>query len=409
MGHQVDEAALVAMESSGDDGEMVEAAQPARRSWTSRAAFASLGLLLGSAALLCAHRLLSPSADTAPVQQDFISEAAVGSGQYRWQIIPKERDLCSKPKHDCETTGCCSVSGFYCYDRINGPAKCMKECKPVADGDCIPRSQPLELLPASEGVPATSLYCFSVYTKNTGSTKKSYEKELLALQFKKKASIFACNAYAVYSDVAVTVAPGLTTNKVEDVNGEFHFAKRKETGAWVNSGLFIQVWKAVSAAGTYGANDWVIKVDPDAVFKPQVLVDRIKLMPRTNAGVILQNCKGVEYGFFGSLEVFSKRAFETLVVNIDSCKAKLPWKVGIKGGKYGPMGEDLFAEICMEKNGVDKIEAFDIVVDGACPMDRPKDQRKNKKWKANCGPTSAAAMHPFKKPADYSKCLAATL
>merc|ERR1712190_416799 len=72
--------------------------------------------------------------------------------------------------------------------------------------------------------PAETMFCWSVYTQNTGSTKKSYEKELLEEQLRKKVSIFACNAYAVYSDAQVSLGGGLSTIKVEDKEGDFHFA-----------------------------------------------------------------------------------------------------------------------------------------------------------------------------------------
>merc|ERR1712206_35846 len=192
--------------------------------------------------------------------------------------------------------------------------------------------------------PARSLFCFSVYAEDTGSPKPSFE-----------------------------------TKKVTDVMGDWHFAKRKETGAWVNTGIFIQVWKAIGAANVYSGHDWVVKVDPDAVFVPERLKDRIQWMPRTTSGVMLQNCEYVDYGFFGNLEVISGKAFGVLVGNLDTCYTEVDWKVGVKGGKYGPMGEDLFAEVCMSKNGVHKVEAFDVTTDGACPAKRPKDQAKNKK------------------------------
>jgi hypothetical protein len=97
-------------------------------------------------------------------------------------------------------------------------------------------------------------------------------------------------------------------------------------------------------------------------------------------------------------------AFDVLYANIDKCDRELPWKIGVKNGKFGPMGEDLFAEKCMEKNGVYKVEAFDITKDGACPANRPLDQAKNKKWKPVCADAYTSAMHPFKKPEEWMKC-----
>jgi len=256
--------------------------------------------------------------------------------------------------------------------------------------------------------PARSLFCFSVYTQDTGSPKQSYELELLTQQLERKVSIFACDAYDVYSDAEVSLGGGVMTKKVTDVKGDWHFAKRKETGSWVNTGMFIQVWKAIGEANVYQNYDWVVKVDADAVFVPERLQERIQWMPRTTGGTMLQNCQYVDYGFFGNLEVLSGKAFEVLLGNLDSCYTDVDWKVGVKDGKYGPMGEDLFAEICMAANGVDKVEAFDVSIDGACPAKRPEDEKKNKKWKSDCN-VKVPAMHPFKKPAAYFECLDTTM
>merc|ERR1712232_1395271 len=85
--------------------------------------------------------------------------------------------------------------------------------------------------------------------------------------------------------------------------------------------------------------------------------------------------------------------------------AGMNWKVGIKNGKYGPMGEDLFAQKCMDRHGVKKVERFDLTRDGACPADRPKAERKNKKYIPSCVGATTATIHPFKKPDGYFKCI----
>merc|ERR1711963_493723 len=41
---------------------------------------------------------------------------------------------------------------------------------------------------------------------------------------------------------------------VDDVNGDFHFAKRKLTGTWVNSPMFIQAWKAIRTEGVWASH-----------------------------------------------------------------------------------------------------------------------------------------------------------
>merc|ERR1712113_866596 len=115
------------------------------------------------------------------------------------------------------------------------------------------------------------------------------------------------------------------------------------------------------------------------------------------------------YGFFGNLEVISKTAFSILYANIEKCDTDTVknWKMGVENGKYGPMGEDLFAEMCMRKNGIAGLETFDISKDGCCEAKRPGNLKHFKKWKPDCGSTNTPAIHPFKKPAEYKACMEA--
>merc|ERR1712050_443179 len=118
----------------------------------------------------------------------------------------------------------------------------------------------------------TTLFCFSFYTQNTGSTKKSYELDLLRTQLFLGASIFGCETWRAYSDVETWLTPGkVNTVKVNDNNGDFHFAKRKKTGTWINSNMFIATWKMIQQEGFWSSKDWTIKADADAVFLPSRL------------------------------------------------------------------------------------------------------------------------------------------
>jgi len=323
------------------------------------------------------------------------------TSQNNWTITLKERDLCSSPKENCFTTKCCKSSSYKCMLERPGMAKCGPYCKPGKPCTVLSETMSFDV---KEHV---TMFCFALRTKNTGSTKKSWEKELLAGVYAKKASLFACEKAAVFSDSDEEIAPGLTPTKVIDVDNDFHFAKRKNTGTWTNAGIFMQVWKSIVATGDYLAYDWTVKVDADAVFFPGKLKARVHLMPVPASGAFLQNCEKVMYGFFGNLEVFSKTAFSILAANVDVCKHNTVanWKVGIKNGKYGPMGEDLFAQICMEKNGVAKLDAFDITEDGACAAKRPENLKKFKKWHADCASTDTPAIHPFKTPKAYFACM----
>merc|ERR1712029_1052177 len=169
----------------------------------------------------------------------------------------------------------------------------------------------------------------------------------------------------------------------------------KTSGTWINTGMFTQIWKKIAEAGEYQKADWVMKLDADAVF----IANRMKVWLKQNelvppAGIYLENCKFVDYGYFGNLEVYSTQAFSTLVQNIDSCKQTLNWKVGVKDGKYGPMGEDLFAQSCLDSVGIRRKEAFDITTDGACPKQAEggKEEQEVEAKLRICGHSSDASL-----------------
>jgi len=328
------------------------------------------------------------------------------------QIIAKpKRGVCSSTKEDCMATGCCSTVGYNCFTTTKGSARCLKSCTPSATRSCTQPQNIMDPILQDATFQSTSLYCFSAYTQNTGTTKKNFELEILQMQYSQNIGVFACDQAEVFSDVEADLGPGAKTIVVHDTEGDFHFAKRKTSGAWVNTGMFTKIWKAIEASGKFRSADWVAKVDADAVFVPSRLVRWLQGQRVPETGIYLENCKFVKYGYFGNLEVFSKAAFNTLLANMDACKAdpQINWKVGVEGGKYGPMGEDLFAQACLDQKNVRRVEAFDITTDGACPADRPKDEKNNKKWKPNCAWVSTPAMHPFKKLDEWVKCHEATV
>merc|ERR1712117_841702 len=131
-----------------------------------------------------------------------------------------------------------------------GKAQCNKTCTAGVKGftcDVVnPHSVPVAM-PLGQ-----SLYCFSVYTENTGNeTLVSHEFELLNIVAARGAGIFSCEQW--------------------DVFGDFHQLKRKDSGTWVNWGIFYQAWVKIRDIGKWQAADWTIKVDADAVFVPQRL------------------------------------------------------------------------------------------------------------------------------------------
>merc|ERR1712039_1164998 len=65
---------------------------------------------------------------------------------------------------------------------------------------------------------------------------------------------------------------------------------RKKTGTWINSNMFIGVWKAIKDEGVWAGKDWTIKVDVDAVFLPIRLRQYIGKLEVTENGIYLENC-----------------------------------------------------------------------------------------------------------------------
>merc|ERR1712150_379367 len=128
----------------------------------------------------------------------------------------------------------------------------------------------------------------------------------------------------------------------------------------------------------------------------------------TSSGIYIENCKYVNFGFFGSLEVVSHDGFSKFLANIEDCSKALNWKGKEKDTGMEAWGEDLFLQRCMDLHGVDKVGVWDLTTDSMCKAFRPAGQKKNAKWRPNCALTSTAAMHPFLNPYDYFECLKAT-
>merc|ERR1712151_1267540 len=133
-------------------------------------------------------------------------------------------------------------------------------------------------------------------------------------------SIFGCEAYRIYSDVATWISPGqVNTVQVFDPTGnDFHFEKRKHMGTWVNAGIFIQVWKAIQKEGIWKSKDYTVKADPETVFLPMRLRAKLENQKVTDNGIYLDN--------------------------LDDCKSSLNWKGHEKLYGNQAWGEDLFAQ-----------------------------------------------------------------
>jgi hypothetical protein len=228
---------------------------------------------------------------------------------------------------------------------------------------------------------SSSLFCFALMQAGT------YEQDLLALQYSKKVSLFACDSPAVYSNKSVTIAGGLRSRVINtslncELGGEFNTA--------LNLDIFIVLWKKVIQDGDYSKHGWTVKVDPDSVFFPQRLKQIVDGYRESQIGTYINNCK---YGLHGPIEVFSRNAVETWSKGIKTCQEYFDEKCS--GSCY--WGEDLFIDQCFQKVlNVTREENEKLLVEEHCD---PPDG-----WES-CEDPTFVSYHPFKDAVEYQGCV----
>ena len=120
---------------------------------------------------------------------------------------------------------------------------------------------------------ANFFYCFSTSMAGTGKTKMPADGlGTLQLQDNRRLGIFQYDSRQMVGDGDAELARGAPFVQVYVVDGDLHFAKRKEAGSWVNTCLHAAAWKVIWEAGIYKSADWAMKLDADAVFLPSRLL-----------------------------------------------------------------------------------------------------------------------------------------
>jgi len=196
-------------------------------------------------------------------------------------------------------------------------------------------------------------------------------------------SIFGCEAWAVYSDEKTWLTPGPPVRLETEVLNTSLKVSAGKVEHILNTEVFVQAFQAVRTDQKFKASDWVVKVDPDAVFFPQRLKQHIlRVAPARGGALYFINCKA-SFGLFGALEVFSKRAMETYADGVHHCKAKLDWK---------EWGEDLWMRRCMDLLEVQQVKDFKLLSDAYCGA------------KPSPCVSHSVAFHPFKAPETYFTC-----
>lgn len=384
-------------------------------------------------------------------------------GPYELEVVPP-RERCSKIGEDCRKTKCCVMSGYLCYEKDSSWASCLKKCvrggstngnksneievqkptpedkaqishwkpffKPAPPGPWT-CNRPRSLIPTVPAKPVDptrlTLFCFTVMLSNNGNGKQQTDVSLVRTQLQTKTSIFGCENWTVFSDQRVWLTHGNQKEKATILTTKVVYPKiihRPNTKLWVNSPLFVNVWRELKEQGTYKRYDWTVKVDPSTVFFPMRLRAFLKDQKTTSSGVYFENCRYVRMGFYGGLEVMDKVAAEIVAEHIADCFQTLPWEHA-QHAHFRYYGEDKLLMKCMDKHGVHRVPSmFDVnyvaskgqlLVDNGCPAHLPKGDLKqmaalgkqgyNVQWFPNCAKSKAVALHAFRKPKDYFRCL----
>lgn len=396
------------MDESTEEGLMAPRMLEPRRPWAKRAGFGGvLALGLAGAALVACR---GTKASVTPSTGE-----AFGQGLQQKDAVETipARVHCSAKNEDCSSLKCCQTSGYKCFSKDASSAMCRETCNPATDGSCIELNNGWAYKPANTTM-ATSMYCFAVYAVDKGpdKSKPDYDLSLLRTQLRFGVGLFACPKWEVFSDQETELSPGpptpLWASVVKDLDGEFHkFTRKDKPYKWVNTPLFYQVWLAIRHNSRHVGSNWIVKVDPPTVFMPDKLAAHLATKSIPSTGVYFENCKGVDSGFFGNLEVISANAFTAFLDKLEDCKLNLCWdgKEDCEKWKYGAWGEDKFMQECFDRQSISKVEDFQLTTSGSCPHDRPKAQKKNSNYVPICDTAQTPAVHPFRNPTAWFACL----
>jgi len=337
-------------------------------------------------------------------------------------VVPKMED-CADSVNNCFGNKCCKTSGEACWNTGDKTGKCSETCPPGTP--CWVEKAYYAFQPEVLAV-SNSMYCYTVWSAEPGNDTKSKkeaadEVAILKTQLRNGVGLFTCNDWTVFSDTDLELSPGPPVKLVATTvtpRAEYKsFFRKDKPNMYVNTPLFMAVWQEMFQTQRYGSFSWVIKVDAPTVFLPATL--RTKLPTSVpEKGIYIENCKGVLEGYFGNLEIASTAAFKRFGQQLEtkygiegkdsdiSCWRQLG-ETCKKNWKYGTWGEDRFLQDVMDSAQVEKKQDFTIANSGTCPGSRPADQKNNADFVPECKPgeATAAAVHPFRTPEAWFKCL----
>lgn len=298
-----------------------------------------------------------------------------------------------------------------CYMQSISYAKCMNSCSPFQHGGwtcnvvtSYKHSTAAEWPPCHwpqktgrKGIAPPrrfpSIFCWAVVCPGTS------EPELMTLQYKQRSGIFACDDYAVVSNVSADKLfkdPEMARKikvSVIHVNMRVKVQQMPPTAAvpnppahLVNSPIFIKAWQKIAEDQEYSYHDWTVKLDVDAFVVPGRLQQVLGFHPVKTAAYILNTGVDMYSNFLhGPVEALNTEAVEKYAAHVQNCLGKTwLWKTG----------EDLYLNSCLKELGIQPTRDLTLMSDAY-------------NWGGHyieCG-SPHAVFHPLKTQADWIRCL----
>jgi len=245
-------------------------------------------------------------------------------------------------------------------------------------------------------VGSPSLFCWCIMLTVGNHPLGWMEEKLIKQQLELGMGMFACNEWAVMSDISVSLnrwgtngfprIPGGRPSSLDMPTWEIG-STMVQTGVKsnsLNSVIFKKAWDVLRSSRKLESHDWIVKVDPDAVWFPDRLRTHLKVYTVDHGNglpddVYLHNCVRFQT-MQGPIEVMSKRAATTLQTNMKQC-----------GGLWGT-DEDQFLVKCLKQFGVSSYIEKTLLNDKHCDGYN------------NCYNAWKVAFHPFEETEGFMDC-----
>eukprot|EP00931_Biecheleriopsis_adriatica_P048355 TRINITY_DN2793_c0_g1_i14.p1 TRINITY_DN2793_c0_g1~~TRINITY_DN2793_c0_g1_i14.p1 ORF type:complete len:570 (+),score=100.13 TRINITY_DN2793_c0_g1_i14:65-1774(+) len=244
---------------------------------------------------------------------------------------------------------------------------------------------------------STSMLCYMVLFS-------MHEVEIVKEALRRRAGIFECEEHMLFTATSRSVlfgeGPVGPVVSIPLKAGPSHKAPAPGalTLSWQNVETFLQALQRVNTSARWQSHDWLVKVDPDAVFLPHRLREHLELK---SSKTYFRNCNRdhAEPMLLGGLEVFSKDAMRNFLREEQRCRQELQWQ---------GWGEDYFMSKCMDLLGIRgstemlgaEVGSFALLADRNCNC----SASASPSCQTNCNIPGYAAYHPFKDADSWLAC-----